>query len=228
MLDPALTDPDAFEKGSSLWEFSHASLGHVLGRASIARMANGKYAAIFGNGYGSGTAATLFLVDVSDGSLIKDGSGNVIGSALLGQNFSGEKYFHPRPSAAGANGYDATSSSGTNLGPTSQRLADQIKGRVSAYRTTNGLAANQAVPADAVTSSGSGLDPHISPENASLQATRVAKARNLPAEKVLELIEAHTHKPDLGIFGDASVNVLKLNLALDSLSSTSATTAKSD
>lgn len=153
--------------------------------------------------------------DKADGSLIKDASGKIIGSALLGQNFSGEKYFHPRPSAAGANGYDAASSSGTNLGPTSQKLADQIKERVAAYRTTNGLAADQVVPADAATASGSGLDPHISPDNAKLQASRVARVRNLPVEKVRELIENHTEKPDLGIFGDARVNVLKLNLALD-------------
>ncbi len=155
--------------------------------------------------------------DKADGSLIKDASGKVVGSALLGQTFTGEKYFQSRPSAAGANGYDAASSSGTNLGPTSQKLADQIKERVAAYRTANGLAENQEVPADAVTASGSGLDPHISPANAALQAARVAKARNLPVEKVKELIESNTEKPDLGIFGDAGVNVLKLNLALDAL-----------
>jgi K+-transporting ATPase ATPase C chain len=155
--------------------------------------------------------------DKADGSLLKDASGKIVGSALLGQNFSGEKYFHPRPSAAGANGYDAASSSGTNLGPTSQKLADQIKDRVAAYRSANGLAADQAVPADAVTASGSGLDPHISPANAALQTARVAKARNLPVEKVRETIEANTAKPDLGIFGDAGVNVLKLNLALDAM-----------
>jgi potassium-transporting ATPase KdpC subunit len=156
--------------------------------------------------------------DKADGSLIRDKSGKIVGSALLGQNFSGEKYFHPRPSAAGANGYDASSSSGTNLGPTSQKLADQIKERVAAYRATNGLAADQAVPADAVTASGSGLDPHISPANANLQATRVAKARNLPVDKVRELIRIHTDAPDLGILGDPGVHVLKLNLALDGLS----------
>jgi potassium-transporting ATPase KdpC subunit len=151
----------------------------------------------------------------ADGSLITDSSGKVIGSALLGQNFTGEKYFHSRPSAAGANGYDAASSGGSNLGPTSQKLADQIQSRVAAYRATNGLGEDQEVPADAVTASGSGLDPHISPANAALQASRVAKARNIPLEKVRELIEGHTEKPDLGIFGDAGVNVLKLNLALD-------------
>lgn len=153
--------------------------------------------------------------DKADGSLITDASGKVIGSTLLGQNFSGEKYFHPRPSAAGANGYDAASSSGSNLGPTSQKLADQIKERVAAYRATNGMAETQEVPADAVTASASGLDPHVSPANAALQANRVARARNLPVEKVRELIEAHTDKPDLGILGEPRVNVLRLNLALD-------------
>jgi len=156
--------------------------------------------------------------DKADGSLIKNASGRIVGSTLIGQNFSGEKYFHPRPSAAGANGYDAASSSGTNLGPTSQKLADQIKERVAAYRTANGLATDQVVPADAVTASGSGLDPHISPANADLQAARVAEARNLPVEKVRGLIDANTDAPDLGILGDPGVHVLKLNLALDGLS----------
>ena len=196
--------------------------GAVVSTVVLAAVTCGAYPLIV-----TGISRAAFK-DKADGSLIKDASGKVIGSALLGQNFSGEKYFHPRPSAAGANGYDAANSSGTNLGPTSQKLAGQIKDRVAAYRTTNGLAADQVVPADAVTASGSGLDPHISPENAKLQTTRVAKARNLPVEKVRELIEANTDMPDLGIFGDTGVNVLKLNLALDSLASTSATTAKSD
>ena len=155
--------------------------------------------------------------DKADGSLITDASGKVIGSSLVGQNFTGEKYFHSRPSAAGANGYDAASSGGSNLGPTSQKLADQIKERISAYRAAHGLAEDQQVPADAVTASGSGLDPHISPANAELQASRVANARNLPVEKVRELIEAHTDRPDLAMLGDPGVHVLKLNLALDAL-----------
>jgi K+-transporting ATPase ATPase C chain len=162
----------------------------------------------------TGVARTVFA-EKADGSLIRDGSGRVVGSALLGQNFTGEKYFHPRPSAAGANGYDAASSGGSNLGPTSQKLANLLKERVAAYRETNGLAVDQEVPADAVTASGSGLDPHIRPANAALQAVRVAKARNLPVEKVRELIEANTDQPDLGILGDAGVHVVKLNLALD-------------
>jgi K+-transporting ATPase ATPase C chain len=150
----------------------------------------------------------------ADGSLIKDSAGNVIGSALIGQAFTGESYFHSRPSAAG-NGYDPTSSGGSNLGPTSQKLADQIKANVADYRTSNGLAADQEVPADAVTASASGLDPHITPENAALQTGRVAKARNLSVEVVRAMIEKNTDKPDLGIFGDPGVNVLRLNLALD-------------
>jgi K+-transporting ATPase ATPase C chain len=154
----------------------------------------------------------------ADGSLITDKNGTVVGSALLGQNFSGEKYFHPRPSAAGANGYDAASSSGSNLGPTSQKLADLIKERVAAYRSTNGLAENTEVPADAVTASGSGLDPHISLANAALQSARIAKARSLAPEKVKELIAANTDKADLGLLGEDGVNVLKLNLDLDALS----------
>ena len=164
----------------------------------------------------TGVARTVFP-EKAAGSLIKDGSGRLVGSALLGQNFTGEKYFHPRPSAAGADGYDAASSGGSNLGPTSRKLADSLEERITAYRKANGLAADREVPADAVTASGSGLDPHISPANASLQADRVAKARNLPVENVRELIESNTDKPDLGIFGDAGVHVLKLNLALDAL-----------
>ena len=163
----------------------------------------------------TGIAQTAFKKQAS-GSLITDKDGKVIGSALLGQNFTTDPYFHPRPSAAGA-GYDAASSSGSNLGPTSQKLHDAIKERIAAYRTQNSLAADATVPADAVTASGSGLDPHISVTNAELQAARVAKARSLSVEKVKELITARTTKPDLGIFGDAGVNVLQLNLALDAL-----------
>lgn len=153
----------------------------------------------------------------ADGSLIVEKDGTVRGSSLLGQAFAGEKYFHSRPSAAGANGYDAASSSGSNLGPTSQKLNDAIKDRFAAYRTIEGLSDKDAVPADAVTASASGLDPHISLRNAELQATRVAKARNLSIEKVKELISASTAKPDLGILGDAGVNVMKLNLSLDAV-----------
>ena len=150
----------------------------------------------------------------ANGSLVVDKDGAVRGSALLAQNFSSEKYFQPRPSAAGT-GYDATSSSGTNLGPTSQKLADSIKAAVTAYRTANDLAADAPVPADAVTSSGSGLDPHISIANAELQAPRVARTRGLPLETVRALITRHIEGRDLGVLGEPGVNVLLLNLALD-------------
>jgi K+-transporting ATPase ATPase C chain len=154
------------------------------------------------------------FADKANGSLITAPDGTVRGSLLLAQNFASDKYFQPRPSAAGT-GYDATNSSGTNFGPTSQKLADSIKAAVAAYRTTNGLAADASVPADAITSSGSGLDPHISVANAGLQAARVAKARGLPLEKVQALIAASTEDRDWGVLGEPRVNVLQLNLTLD-------------
>jgi K+-transporting ATPase ATPase C chain len=152
----------------------------------------------------------------ANGSLVTGKDGTVRGSLLLAQNFASDKYFQPRPSAAGT-GYDATSSGGTNLGPTSQKLNDSIKAAVAAYRTSNGLAAEAAVPADAVTSSGSGLDPHISLANAALQAARVAKARGLPLAQVQSLVAQVSHGRDWGVFGEPTVNVLQLNLALDQL-----------
>jgi K+-transporting ATPase ATPase C chain len=151
----------------------------------------------------------------ANGSLIVAKDGTVRGSELLGQNFAEAKYFHPRPSAAG-NGYDAANSGGSNLGPTSRKLDAAIKDRIDAYRKENGLRENEPVPADAVTASGSGLDPHISVHNAELQTARVAKARGLTAEKVRELIQRYTSARDLGVLGDPGVNVLELNLALDS------------
>lgn len=160
--------------------------------------------------------AQIVFPDKANGSLIAGPDGTVHGSALLAQNFSSDKYFQPRPSAAGT-GYDATSSGGTNFGPTSQKLADSIKAAVAAYRTTNGLAADASVPADAVTSSGSGLDPHISVANAEIQAPRVARVRHLPIDQIQALVAAHTEDRDLGIFGEPRVNVLLLNLALDRL-----------
>jgi K+-transporting ATPase ATPase C chain len=153
----------------------------------------------------------------ANGSLIVDKDGTVRGSTLLAQNFSSDKYFQPRASAAGT-GYDATSSGGTNFGPTSQKLSDSIKAAVAAYRSSNGLAADAQVPADAVTSSASGLDPHISVANALIQVGRVAKARSLPVENVQALVAANTEGRDLGVFGEAGVNVLRLNVALDDLS----------
>jgi K+-transporting ATPase ATPase C chain len=162
-----------------------------------------------------GLTQALFR-DQANGSLIVAADGTVRGSTRLGQSFTEPKYFHPRPSAAG-NGYDAAASSGTNLGPTSQKLADAIKDRIAAYRTENGLGPNDPVPADAVTASGSGLDPHISPRNAELQIPRVAKTRGIVPGELRQLVEKYTEAPDLGILGDPGVNVLRLNLALDAL-----------
>ncbi len=154
--------------------------------------------------------------DKANGSLIHDAKGTVLGSRLLGQQFTSDKYFHSRPSSAG-NGYDASNSSGSNLGPASQKLRDSIAQNVADYRSQNGLATNAPVPADAVTASGSGVDPHIRPENAELQVPRVAKARGMSQEEVRKFIRQNTDGPDLGMLGDAGVNVLTLNLALDQI-----------
>ena len=153
----------------------------------------------------------------ANGSLIVDKSGVVRGSELICQNFTSDKYFHPRPSAAGNNGYDPTSSSGSNLGPTSGTLYTNIMQNVAAYRSDNNMPTNAPVPADAVTESGSGLDPHISAENAELQIPRVAKVRGLSEDKVRELVKENTNGRDLGLFGEPRVNVVTLNFALDSL-----------
>ncbi len=171
-----------------------------------------------------GIGQVLFR-DKANGSLIVEANGAIRGSRLLGQPFASDKYFHSRPSAAG-NGYDATSSGGSNLGPTSKKLADSIAQNVADYRTQNGLATNAPVPADAVTSSGSGLDPHISPRNADLQAPRIAKARKLDEAKVRELINQNTDPADLGFLGEPGVNVLALNLALDNLQTQNSLTGK--
>ena len=151
----------------------------------------------------------------ANGSLIRDSAGNVVGSTLLGQNFSSPEYFHPRPSAAGTDGYDATSSAGSNLGPTNQKLIDAATDRATAYRAENGLAADALVPVDAVTASASGLDPDISPANALIQASRVARARNLSEDQVRSLVNQSTEGRTLGVLGEPRVNVLKLDLALD-------------
>jgi K+-transporting ATPase ATPase C chain len=149
----------------------------------------------------------------ANGSLIEK-DGNTIGSELIGQSFTQDKYFHPRPSAAGT-GYDAQNSSGTNLGPTSQKLIDSVKAAAEQYRKENNLPAEMLIPADAVTSSGSGLDPHISVKNAQLQALRVAKARNVDVKTVLAAVEKATDGRQLGFLGEPGVNVLKVNLMLD-------------
>lgn len=156
----------------------------------------------------------LLFRDQANGSLLVDADGTIRGSALLAQSFTSEKYFHPRPSSAGT-GYDAAASSGSNLGPTSRKLADAVAADVAAYREENGLPAGAPVPADAVTRSASGLDPHVSVANAELQAPRVAKARNLPLERIRALVADHTVRRSLNLLGEPGVNVLLLNRALD-------------
>ncbi len=155
---------------------------------------------------------TLFR-DTADGSLVEV-DGVVVGSELIGQAFAAPEYFHPRPSAAG-DGYDGAASSGSNLGPTNPEYLDEVRARVVDYRETNGLAADVAVPADAVTASGSGLDPHISVANARLQAPRVARERGMTVDAVLEVVQDHIDGRPLGVLGDPGVNVLALNLTLD-------------
>jgi potassium-transporting ATPase KdpC subunit len=163
-------------------------------------------------------ASQLLFPHQANGSLIEGSDRKIVGSEWLGQNFTGAKYFHPRPSAAGANGYDAANSSGSNLGPTSKKLIDSVKQRVTDYRAENGLAQDSLVPGDAVTASGSGLDPHISVKNALLQAPRVARERSLGVDTIKSEIDKATATPQFGILGEAGVNVLKLNLALDAMS----------
>ncbi len=149
----------------------------------------------------------------ANGSLVNV-HGRIIGSSLVGQRFARPEYFHPRPSAAGDGGYDASSSGGSNLGPTSKKLHDRIKKDAEMFRKENpdfhGL-----IPADVVTASGSGLDPHISPASAKAQAFRIARARGAPVEQVHEIIDQYTEIPAWGFLGEARINVLWLNLALD-------------
>jgi len=156
-----------------------------------------------------------FFPAKANGSLVM-GDGKILGSSLISQGFTAPKYFHPRPSAAG-HGYDATSSGGSNLGPTSKKLMETVRQRVDEYRMQNMLSRDAIVPADAVTASASGLDPHISVKNALLQGPRVAEARRLSLDIVLRQITLHTEGRDLGMLGEPRVNVLMLNLALDGM-----------
>jgi K+-transporting ATPase ATPase C chain len=159
-------------------------------------------------------AGELFFPRKAEGSLVLDAAGKPIASTLLGQTFSADKYFAPRPSSAGT-GYDSTSSAGSNYGATSQALHDAVKQRVADYRKANHLPDTQLVPADAVEASGSGLDPHISIKNALLQLPRVAQARSMSEDDLKKLVDQYTDGRDLGILGEPGVNIVKLNLALD-------------
>jgi len=149
----------------------------------------------------------------ADGSLVEV-EGRIVGSSLLGQSFDGNEWFHPRPSSAGTEGYDASASGASNLGPTNPALLKAVAARIAEYRRENGLPRDAKVPVDAVTGSGSGLDPAISVANARIQAVRVARARGLDPALVLELVDRHTIRRAFGVLGEDAVNVLQLNLAL--------------
>lgn len=154
--------------------------------------------------------AQVALPSAANGSLMSRGN-TTVGSALTGQAFTSDRYFWTRPSAAGEKGYDAANSSGSNLGPLSKKLIDRVEGDVAGLRKAGAV----TIPADAVTTSASGLDPHISPAYAALQIARVAAARNMPEARVRALVETAVERPGFGLFGEFRVNVLRLNLALD-------------
>jgi K+-transporting ATPase ATPase C chain len=160
----------------------------------------------------TGLCQLLFRQQANGSLVVKDG--RIMGSSLIGQNFTKPEYFHPRPSAAGNEGYDASASGGSNLGPTSKKLIDRVRRNVEEFRKEN-PEYQGPIPVDMVTASGSGLDPHISPASAYAQSFRVAKARRIPVDRVNRLIAEYTEPPSWGFFGDARVRVLQLNLALD-------------
>ncbi|ADG10328.1 potassium-transporting ATPase subunit KdpC [Caulobacter segnis] len=185
----------------------------MLSHIRPALVSMGLFTALLGLAYPlavTGVAQAAFPAQ-ANGSLVRDGGGRVIGSALIGQAFAKPEYFHGRPSAAG-NGYDAAASSGSNMGPLNDKLIDREKTDASALRAENPGA---AIPADAVTTSASGLDPDISPANARFQAPRIAKARGVPQNEVTALIDRQIQQPLLGFIGQPRINVLALNRALD-------------
>lgn len=185
----------------------------MLSHLRPALVSMGLFTALLGVAYPlavTGVANAAFPAQAG-GSLVKDAKGHIVGSALIGQVFQRPEYFHGRPSAAG-NGYDASASSGSNMGPLNETLIQREKAGADTLRAENPGA---AIPADAVTTSGSGLDPEISPANARFQAPRVAKARGVPEKAVLATIDQYVDQPVLGFIGQPRVNVLALNRALD-------------
>ncbi|MGL4286569.1 MAG: potassium-transporting ATPase subunit KdpC [Phreatobacter sp.] len=186
----------------------------------------GLFTVLTGLGYPlavTGIAQGVFPVQANGSLILRDGK--VVGSELIGQAFASERYFHPRPSATSATDpqdptktidapYNASNSTGSNLGPLTGKLVDRVKADIEALRKDG---VQGPIPPDAVTTSGSGLDPHITPENALVQVARVAAARNLPADRIRQLVEAQTEGRALGLVGERRVNVLRLNLALDAL-----------